>query len=68
MVRTVADYLARRRRLLILDARQSLKLAEPVAQLLMQELGKSTSWKQNQIKTYTELAENYICRKPRINN
>jgi glycerol-3-phosphate dehydrogenase len=59
MARTVEDVLARRTRALLLDARASIEMAEPVAELLANELNYDEQWKQQQIKEYTELARGY---------
>jgi len=60
MARTVEDVLARRTRALLLDARASLEMAEPVADLMAEELGKDKKWKQKQVKDYTALAGEYL--------
>jgi glycerol-3-phosphate dehydrogenase len=61
MVRHVDDFLARRRRALILDCKQSLKMAEAVARLLSRELGKGRSWRRKEIEDYEELVQGYLC-------
>ena len=63
MARTVEDMLARRTRALFLDARESIKLAPVVADLMARELGVGRSWKKNQIKAFEELAKNYFFTK-----
>lgn len=60
MARTVEDVLARRTRALLLDARASIEMAKPVADLLAKELGRSEAWKQQQVADYTELAKGYL--------
>ncbi|HKK46836.1 MAG TPA: glycerol-3-phosphate dehydrogenase/oxidase [Balneolaceae bacterium] len=60
MAQTVEDVLARRTRSLLLDARASIEMAEPVANLLADELGKDDEWKQQQIRDYTKLAKGYL--------
>nr|MBC8478006.1 FAD-dependent oxidoreductase [bacterium] len=60
MAFTVADFLSRRTRGLLLDAKASLEMAPVVAELMMQELKKDQRWKQAQIASFTELAENCI--------
>tara|TARA_B110000008_G_scaffold278835_1_gene323804 strand:+ start:457 stop:2031 length:1575 start_codon:yes stop_codon:yes gene_type:complete len=59
MARTVADVLARRTRLLLLDAQASAEAAPVVANLLAKELGKSTTWQREQVAQYKILAEGY---------
>lgn len=60
MIEKVEDFLARRCRLLLLDAKASIKAAPIVAQIMAQELNKTSEWAQNEIKQYTELANRYI--------
>jgi glycerol-3-phosphate dehydrogenase len=60
MARTVEDVLARRTRALLLDAKESIKMAPAVAKILAQELGKSSQWEQAQIDEYTKLANEYL--------
>ena len=63
MARTIEDVLARRTRALLLDARASVEMAKPVADLLAQELAHDEAWKEQQIKDYTELANRYLVTK-----
>jgi len=60
MARTVEDILARRVRLLFLDARAALEAAPEVAMILKKELNKDEVWMNNQIKEFKKLANNYI--------
>jgi glycerol-3-phosphate dehydrogenase len=60
MARTVEDVLARRFRLLFLDAQVSIDIAEKVANILQKELNKTEDWKQNQIEEFTTLAKGYL--------
>jgi len=60
MARTVEDFLARRTRLLILDARSSVEAAPMVAELMAKELGRESGWVSEQIQEYTELASTYL--------
>jgi glycerol-3-phosphate dehydrogenase len=60
MARTVDDVLARRVRVLYLDARASIALAPKVASVLAAELGRDKSWEQAQVKEYTAMAKAYI--------
>jgi glycerol-3-phosphate dehydrogenase len=57
MARTVGDVLARRSRVLFLDAEQAQRLAEPVARLLAEELGQPVP--QAQVQAFTALAQRY---------
>lgn len=60
MARTVLDFLARRRRCLILNARLSIEMAPAVAQLLAKELGKDDQWRKDQVEHFNKIARNYI--------
>ncbi|MDD2548525.1 MAG: glycerol-3-phosphate dehydrogenase/oxidase [Bacteroidales bacterium] len=60
MARTVEDFLSRRVRCLILDAREALQIAPRVAQIMAKELGKDEQWEKDQIKELEEVASNYI--------
>ena len=60
MARTVEDFLARRIRALLLDARASMKMAPRVAVLMAEELGRDQSWADSQIKEFTRLAREYV--------
>ncbi len=60
MARTVDDVLARRVRVLYLDARQSIALAPKVAEIMAAELGRDKNWVRRQVEEYTELAEGYV--------
>lgn len=60
MARTVEDILARRVRLLFLDARAAIASASLVAELLAKELGKDTQWEQQQVHNFTQIANHYL--------
>lgn len=60
MARTVEDFLSRRTRSLLLNARASIEMAPEVARLLARELDKDKDWEGEQVKAYTKLAEGYI--------
>jgi len=60
MALTVEDFLARRTRALLLDARASIESAPIVASIMAKELGKDVEWEKNQVKEYTKIAEGYI--------
>lgn len=62
MARTVEDILARRTRALFLDARESVRIAPKVAELIAKELGYGKEWINNQIAEFTKLADNYILK------
>jgi glycerol-3-phosphate dehydrogenase len=58
--RTVEDVLARRLRALFLNARTSVESAPVVAKLLADELKHDTAWCENQIRTFTRIAADYL--------
>ncbi|HLA52872.1 MAG TPA: glycerol-3-phosphate dehydrogenase/oxidase [Flavitalea sp.] len=60
MARTIEDVLARRLRLLFLDARAAIEAAPVVGEIMMQELGYDVLWKKKQIAEFTELASQYV--------
>ncbi|HKJ69952.1 MAG TPA: glycerol-3-phosphate dehydrogenase/oxidase [bacterium] len=59
MARTVEDFLSRRTRTLLLDARKSMEAAPKVADLMAEELGRDADWRDQQVEEYTILAEGY---------
>lgn len=60
MARTVEDFLSRRTRALLLDARASLEMAPAVAELMAGELKEGKRWIKRQLKEFEEVARNYI--------
>lgn len=60
MARTVEDFLSRRTRHLLLDAKTSIEMAPVVAEYMAKELKKGKSWKKSQIAEYEKIAQNYI--------
>lgn len=60
MARSVEDVLARRVRILFLDARAAQEVAPQVAEILAEYLNKDAVWKKSQIKEFTKLADQYI--------
>ena len=62
MARTVEDVLARRLRVLFLNARVAIDMAPQVATLLATELGRGPDWEQHQIKDFTRLATQYLLK------
>ena len=59
MARTVEDVLARRTRALFLDARESIRVAPEVAQMMAKELNRDWNWINDQIRKYNDVAKNY---------
>jgi glycerol-3-phosphate dehydrogenase len=60
MARTLEDFLARRTRALLLNAKASLEVAPKVAELMSRELGKGKRWIKSQLQEYSELVKGYI--------
>ncbi|MFA8300613.1 MAG: glycerol-3-phosphate dehydrogenase/oxidase [Hyphomicrobiales bacterium] len=60
MARNIEDFLARRVRMLLLDARESVKVAPIVAEVMAKELGKDKKWEEEQVRSYAELAKVYL--------
>ena len=60
MARTVEDVLARRLRILFLDANASMLAAPRVAELMAMELNQDDEWKSNQLIQFNKVASNYI--------
>ncbi len=59
MARTVEDVLARRTRALLLNARESKRIAPQVAEIMAHLLGKDEDWKQDQVTRFGQLADHY---------
>jgi glycerol-3-phosphate dehydrogenase len=60
MARTVDDVLARRVRILYLDARASITAAPKVAAIMAKELDKDKEWEEQQTEDYTKMAQAYV--------
>lgn len=60
MARNVEDFLARRTRCQLLDAKESIKMAPKVAEIMAAELGEDSAWQIDQVKKYTQVTSNYI--------
>jgi glycerol-3-phosphate dehydrogenase len=60
LARTVEDVLARRTRSLLLDAAAAAEVADEVAQLMAQELGRDAAWCSQQSADFHELAAGYM--------
>lgn len=60
MARTVEDVLSRRTRSLLLDAKESIRMAPVVAKVMAGEMDKNESWIEEQIKKYNDVAKNYV--------
>ena len=60
MARTVEDFLSRRTRALLLDARASMAMAPKVAALMAEALKKDAAWQKEQVAAYRQLAQGYL--------
>ncbi|HQH41915.1 MAG TPA: glycerol-3-phosphate dehydrogenase C-terminal domain-containing protein, partial [Bacteroidales bacterium] len=60
MARTVEDVLARRTRILFLDAKAALQCAPVVAEIMAAELKKDKTWIDNQIQAFREVASRFV--------
>ncbi|CAM4431023.1 glycerol-3-phosphate dehydrogenase [Pedobacter westerhofensis] len=60
MARTLEDVLARRVRILFLDARMAIDVAPKVAALIAAELKKDAAWEKSQVDTFIALAKSYL--------
>ncbi|HEY5464345.1 MAG TPA: glycerol-3-phosphate dehydrogenase/oxidase [Hanamia sp.] len=62
MARTVEDVLARRLRVLFLDAKLAIDMSPIVAKIMAQELNKDNDWQQQQLNDFVNLANNYLLK------
>ena len=62
MAITVEDVLARRIRMLFLDASAAIQAAPEVARIMAEELNKNEGWQHQQVKEFTVLAEQYLLK------
>lgn len=60
MAMNVEDVLARRMRLLFLDAKAALDAAPTVAKLMAKEMGEDQGWIEQQLNSFKELAASYL--------
>lgn len=60
MARNIEDFLARRTRLLFLDAREALRIAPAVARIMAEELHRDEHWVVTQISSFAEEAKAYL--------
>ncbi|WP_134089148.1 glycerol-3-phosphate dehydrogenase/oxidase [Olivibacter sp. XZL3] len=60
MARTVEDVLARRMRMVFLDAKAAIEMAPAVAQSMAQQLDKDTNWVEQQLTQFNTLANGYL--------
>jgi len=60
MARNVEDFLARRIRILFLDANAAIEMAPIVAKLMAKELNKNHKWVKEQITLFNNVAKRYL--------
>ena len=60
MALNIEDFLARRVRCQLLNAKESIEMAPEVAKIMAKELGKDDAWQAQQVKEYKEVTSNYI--------
>lgn len=60
MARTVEDFLARRTRALLLNARETRRIAPQVAAIMAKTLKKDKNWEIRQIEDFNRLSDQYI--------
>ena len=60
LARTVEDVLARRIRLLFLDAQAAIDSASKVAEIMAIELKKDKTWEEEQVKEFLKVAKTYL--------
>ena len=59
MARTVEDVLARRTRVLFLNAKAAAAMAPEIAEIMSGELGKDDAWKDVQLREFLQVARSY---------
>jgi glycerol-3-phosphate dehydrogenase len=62
MARTVEDILARRTRVLFLNAREAIAMAPQVAETMARELGRDAEWEAGQVQAFEETARGYVLK------
>jgi glycerol-3-phosphate dehydrogenase len=60
MARNVEDVLSRRTRCLLLNARESVRVAKDVALVMAKELNKDNTWIEEQVVAFEKTASNYM--------
>jgi len=68
MARTVEDVLARRTRVLFLNARAAVAMAPKVARLMAREFGRDETWQQRQIREFNEVAAHFLPSENALNS
>ncbi|AGA78036.1 glycerol-3-phosphate dehydrogenase/oxidase [Echinicola vietnamensis] len=62
MAMHIEDFLARRIRILLLDAAAAIAMAPLVASLMAAELKKDKNWIDNEVSAFTKIAEKYLIK------
>lgn len=60
MARTVEDVLSRRTRALLLNARESRRIAPQVASIMANMMGRDEQWEKDQVESFNKLSDQYI--------
>jgi len=60
MCMKVEDFLSRRTRALLLDARSAIESAAAVAEVMAKEMGKNNAWIKDEIDNFNSIAINYV--------
>jgi glycerol-3-phosphate dehydrogenase len=60
MARTIEDVLSRRTRALLLDAKESIRIAPMIAAIMAEEMDMDMNWIDEQVKSYNKVAKNYV--------
>lgn len=60
MARTIDDFLSRRTRMLIKNAKVSIEVAPKVAEVMAKELNKDKVWIKDQLNQFEKISKNYI--------
>ncbi len=66
MARTIEDVLARRLRVLFLNAKAAIEMAPKVASLMAEELGHDDAWEKEQVEEFIEVAEGYVLNAQKV--
>ncbi len=60
MARTTEDVVSRRTRALLLDAKESIRIAPIIAKVMATEMNKDERWIDEEIKNFNDVAKNYM--------
>lgn len=62
MARTAEDFLSRRTRCLLLDAKESINMAPAVAGIMAKEMNKDAVWAAEEVIKFNAVAKNYVIK------